>query len=93
MPYNWVRVPSSPPREIRDEIREACRTGGVARLCENQTYYYDDDQEHAYALIEVRNVNAFQSILEERGWTVERSLVDADEMADVLSSGKRDDED
>jgi hypothetical protein len=81
MPYNWVRVPSSPPRERRDDIREICRRHG-ARLCENQTYY--DELDQAHALIEVRDLEAFQGLLDELGATESTSLVDADEKADGM---------
>ena len=85
MPYNWVRVTSSPARDKRDEIREACREDNVARLCENQIYYVDGKPGEAYALIEVRNEYAFRSLSEERGWTVVHILVDADEQDDRSS--------
>jgi hypothetical protein len=90
MPYNWVRVPSSPPRGRRDDIREICRRHG-ARLCENQTYYDEDGQAHA--LIEVRDPEALQGLLEELEATESTALVDADEQDEGVFPPSSQDED
>jgi hypothetical protein len=78
MPYNWVRVHSSPAPKRRDDIKQKCRRHG-ARLCENQTFY-DEDSGKAWALIEMpadeSKWEALHQDLEVLGWV---GLVDADE--------------
>ncbi len=80
MPFIWTRIPSSPSRRRRDEVREICTRRG-ARLCENQTYY--DAEGNAHALIEVSvhqaELDALLEDLEALSWV---GLVDADEQAD-----------
>jgi hypothetical protein len=61
MPFIWARLPSSPPRERRDEVLEICgRHGG--RLCENQIFY-DEQGDSARALIELPAEEAKQQAL------------------------------
>lgn len=80
MPYSWLKIPSSPPRERRDEVADLCRRHG-ARLCERQTFYADDGS--TFALVEWPNrEEASQALLDELGATEHTGLVDADEQAE-----------
>jgi hypothetical protein len=79
MPYNWVRIRSSPPRERRDEVKEICRRNG-GRLCENQIYYDENDQAHALVELPAEDAKR-QALLQELGATAFIGLVHADEKA------------
>lgn len=59
MPFHWVRIASSPPKQRRDEVAEICRRHN-ARLCENEIFYDDGD---VHALIEVSDDAAQQQAL------------------------------
>jgi hypothetical protein len=77
MPYHWLVILSSPPRERRDEVREICRRHG-GRLCENQIYY--DEAGQAHALVQLpADAGRQQALLTELGATGWTGLVDADE--------------
>lgn len=77
MPYSWVRIPSSPPRERRDEVADTCRRHG-GRLCERQIFY--NEEGTAFALVEWPNrEEAARALLTELGATDHLALVDADE--------------
>jgi hypothetical protein len=80
MPYNWVKIHSSPPRQRRDEVRtKAGQKGG--RLCEGQIFY--DAAGQAYALVQVPDDAAQrQDLLATLGASSALGLVDADEQAD-----------
>lgn len=79
MPYSWVKVRTSPPRERRDEIADICRQHG-GRLCERQLFY--NEEGSAYALVEwPHREEAAQALLEEIGASDHVALVDADERA------------
>ena len=83
MPFHWVAIPSSPPRERRDDVREICRRHG-GRLCENQVYY--DEQGAAHALVELPGDEGKQhDLLDELNAEEWLGLVHADEKHD----GKR----
>jgi hypothetical protein len=79
MPFHWVRIRSSPPRERRDEVREICRRHG-GRLCENEIYY--DEQGQAHALVELpadgKQVDGLLADLGAQDWL---GLVHAEEQA------------
>jgi hypothetical protein len=77
MPYHWLVIPSSPPRQRRDEVRAICaRHGG--RLCENQIYY--DETSQAHALVELpEDAEQQEALLAELRATSWAGLVDADE--------------
>ncbi len=80
MPYHWVSIRSSPPRERRDEVAQICRRHD-GRLCEGQIFY--DEQGGAHALVESPdNVAAQQALLAELRATSWVGLVHADEKAD-----------
>ncbi len=80
VPFFWARIPSSPPRERRDEVREICRRRG-ARLAEDQIYY--DAEGMACALIEVSVHEAEQqALLDDLSPLSWVGLVNADEYAD-----------
>jgi hypothetical protein len=82
MPYHWVKIPSSPPRERRNEVWDICHRHG-ARLCENEIYY--DEQDQAYALVELpEEDDRLQSLLEELGAISYAGLVNADERANDI---------
>jgi len=79
VPYSWVKITTSPPRERRDEVADTCRKHG-GRLCERQIFY--NEEGAAYALIEWPNrEEAAQALLAELGATDHVGLVDADERA------------
>jgi hypothetical protein len=84
VPYNWVRVPSSPPRARRNDVWDICfRHGG--RLCENQIFY-NDDGDVAHALIQMPdNPDSQLALLEELGAISFIGLVAADERENDLS--------
>jgi len=80
VPFIWTKVPSSPPRQRRDEVREICRRRG-ARLCEDQIYYDEDGVAHALIEVSVHEAEK-NALIEDLGaydWIV---LADADEKAD-----------
>jgi hypothetical protein len=83
MPYHWVRIPSSPPRERRNDVWDICfRHGG--RLCENQIFY--DDEDVAHALVQLPDdPDAQLALLEELGADSFIGLVAADEKENDLS--------
>ena len=86
MPYSWVKVQTSPPRQRRDEVADICRRHG-GRLCERQIFYGEDGL--AYALIEWPNrEEAAQALLEELEATDRVSLFDADEKAEMDEGGE-----
>ncbi len=77
MPFHWVRLSSSPPRERRDEVRDICRRHG-GRLCESQIYY--DEQGQAHALVELPpDQGKHGALLDELGAQDWLGLVHADE--------------
>lgn len=79
MPYIWVTISSSPPRERRDEVAEICRRHG-GRLSENQIYY--DAQGVTHALVELPTDTAkHDALLAELGAHDWLGLVHADEKA------------
>jgi hypothetical protein len=82
MPYNWVPIPSSPPRARRNDVWDICfRHGG--RLCENQIFYDSDDV--AYALIQLPDTSDSQlAFLEELGAISYTAFVAADEKENGL---------
>jgi hypothetical protein len=83
MPYNWVRISSSPPRERRTEVWDICFSHG-GRLCENQIYY--DDAGGTYALVELPDdPDQQQALREALGVTEFTGLVHADEKANDIS--------
>jgi hypothetical protein len=49
MPFHWVKIPSSPPIERRDRVREICKEHD-ARLAFDQIFY--DPEGGAYALVQ-----------------------------------------
>jgi hypothetical protein len=80
MPYSWLKISTSPPRERRDEVADLCRRHG-GRLCERQIFYNEDGT--AFALVEwPSREEAAQALLEELGATDQVGLVDADEKAE-----------
>jgi hypothetical protein len=90
VPFHWVRIGSSPPRERRDQVRDICRRHG-GRLCENQIFY--DGQGQAHALVELpadeKQYDALLTELDAHDWL---GLVHADEQATGTKppgSGKR----
>jgi hypothetical protein len=79
VPFHWVKILSSPPKERRETVRDICFRHG-ARLCEGQTYY--DAQGAAYSLVEVPAEEPEQrALLDELQATQWLGLVDADEHA------------
>jgi hypothetical protein len=84
MPYNWIRVQSSPPRERRNDVWDICfRHGG--RLCENQIFYDGEDEDVAHALVQMPdNPDAQAALLEELGAISFTGLVTADEKANGI---------
>jgi hypothetical protein len=78
--YIWTRVPSSPPVERRDEVRQICARH-KGRLVEDQIYY-GADGGNAYALIELPaeadKHNALIADLKAHEWL---GLVHADDYA------------
>jgi hypothetical protein len=83
MPYHWVKIPSSPPRERRNDVWDICHRNG-GRLCENEIYY--DEQDQAYALVELpADSDRQQLLLEELGAISFTGLVHADERANDIT--------
>jgi hypothetical protein len=77
MPYHWVRIPSSPPRERRNDVWDICQRHG-GRLCENEIYC--DAQDVTYALVELPpDPDKQQALLDELGAISYTGLVHADE--------------
>jgi hypothetical protein len=82
VPYHWVKIPSSPPQERRNDVRKIVRSHD-GRLVSDQTYYDEDGQ--AFALIEVPEGGAArEAILEELGAEAWVGLIDADEKAEDM---------
>jgi hypothetical protein len=80
MPYRWVKITSSPPKQRRDEVKDKA-SGKGGRLCENQIFY--DAGGQAFALVQVPADPAKEhDILAAIGATESFGLVDADEKAD-----------
>jgi hypothetical protein len=76
MPYRWVKISSSPPKQRRDEVKNKVNGKGGG-LVGNQIFY-DDGQ--AFALIKLPGDPAKAAeLLADLGATVQLSLVDADE--------------
>lgn len=74
---------SSPPQERRDEVAEICLRHG-ARLVENEIYY-DNDDDRAYALIELPDDRESEKeLLYDLGASSWVGLVHADEKAEGL---------
>ncbi len=83
MPFHWARIPSSPPKQRRNEVAQICRRHD-ARLCENEIFY--DEQGVVHALIEVPDdPTKQQALLDELGADNAVGKVGADEQ----ESGKR----
>jgi len=79
MPYHWVKIPSSPPKQRRDEVKGKANGKGGG-LVGNQIFY--DGQGQAYALIkDPPDAAALQELLSELGATDAVPLQDADEKA------------
>jgi hypothetical protein len=82
MPYHWVRVPSSPPQQRRDDVAGICLSHG-GRLVEGQIFYDAKGKNKAWALVETpadeAQRDALLQALHAIKWT---GLVDADEEAD-----------
>jgi hypothetical protein len=79
MPYNWMRIPSSPPAKRRDQVRKICEDYG-GRLVEDQTFY--DETGQAYALVYLPDDDGqVDGLVGEIGATSWKGLVHADEMA------------
>jgi hypothetical protein len=77
VPFHWVRIASSPPKQRRDEVRQICQRHG-ARLCDNEIFYGGDDSAHA--LIEVPDDPAKQqALLADLGAVEAVGKVNADE--------------
>ena len=77
MPYHWIVLRSSPPRERRDEVSDLCRKHG-GRLCENQIYY--DEGGKTFALVELpRDEGKYRALLDELEASEWLGLVHADE--------------
>ena len=81
MPFHWVKIPSSPPIERREEVKKICEEHD-ARLAFDQIFY--DPEGSAYALVQgpndscqagklFRELHAIKVLL----------LVDADEKEDT----------
>jgi uncharacterized protein with GYD domain len=80
VPFHWVRMPSSPPTERRNEVHQICQSHG-AKLANNEIYYGDDDQI-AFALIEVPDDSTQQQALLNALSAIEaHGKVNADEKA------------
>jgi hypothetical protein len=77
VPFHWTRLPSSPPRERRDNVREICRRHG-GRLCDDQVYYDAEGQAHALVQLPADEgaQRALLDELEAQDWL---GLIDADE--------------
>jgi hypothetical protein len=77
MPYNWMKIHSSPPKQRRDEVKGKSQSKG-GRLCEGQIFY--DENGQAYALVEMPSDPAkHQELIAELGGTEVLRLLDADE--------------
>jgi len=84
VPFHWVRMPSSPPKQRRNEVRQICQSHG-AQLVNNEIYYGDDD-DTAFALIEVpEDPTRQQALLNELRAIEADGKVNADEK----EAGKR----
>jgi len=80
VPFHWVRMPSSPPTQRRNDVRQICQRHG-AKLANNEIYYENDDNV-AFALIEVPDDPAQQqALLSELGATEAVGKVSSDEKA------------
>jgi hypothetical protein len=76
--FHWVRFSSSPPTQRRNDVRQICQRHG-APLANNEIYYGDDD-DIAFALIEVPEDPAQQrALFEELGAIKAEGKVSADE--------------
>ena len=80
MPYNWMKIRSSPPKQRRDEVKGKAQGKG-GRLCEGQIFY--DANGQAYALVQMPKDQAKkQELIADLGGTDVLELVDADEKED-----------
>jgi hypothetical protein len=71
-------MPSSPPTQRRNDVRQICQRHG-AKLANNEIYYEDDDNT-AFALIEVPDdPNQQQGLFAELGAFEASGKVSADE--------------
>jgi hypothetical protein len=77
VPYHWTIIPSSPPKQRRNDVAAKCRQHG-GRLCENQIFF-DEQEGQAYALIFAADEATLRAILDDLGATERLGLVDADE--------------
>jgi hypothetical protein len=80
MPYHWVKIQSSPPKERRDKAnRDAQSNNG--HLAEGQIFY--DKTGQAYALVkhDGNNGNKHTKMLDDLQGTEALGLIDADEKA------------
>jgi hypothetical protein len=79
MPFHWLRIPSSPPQERRDQVRKICNEYG-GRLVEEQIFY--DESGQAYALISLPSGDgSVEKLVGDLGATSWKGLVHADEKA------------
>jgi len=77
MPYNWMKIHSSPAKQRRDEVKDKSKNKG-GRLCEGQIFFDADGQ--AYALVQVPDdPQERQQLIADLGATSVLGLVDADE--------------
>ena len=77
MPYHWLKIPSSPPKQRRDDVKNKA-SGKGGNLVGAQIFY--DASGQAYALIkDPGNAGKLQELLAELGATESLGLVDADE--------------
>jgi hypothetical protein len=77
MPYHWVKIPSSPPKQRRDDVNSKANGKGGGLVGANIFY---DAHGQAYALIkDPGNSGKLAELLADLGATDSLGLVDADE--------------
>ncbi|HWQ01917.1 MAG TPA: hypothetical protein VN449_07350 [Gaiellaceae bacterium] len=77
MPYHWLKIPSSPPKQRRDDVKDKANGKGGS-LVGAQIFY--DATGQAYALIkDPGNPGKLAELLADLGVTDQLGLVDADE--------------
>ena len=77
MPYHWLKIPSSPPKQRRDDVKD--KTSGKGGNLVGAQIFYDANGQ-AYALIkDPGNSGKLQELLADLGATESLGLVDADE--------------